>query len=534
MDGGDRGPQPRDRLLARRLVGQHQGRVPRASGTPRRRTGGAGADRLTGSRAPFLVLAGIAAVAACFALGALTQIYTGEDARYNLAWGQDLFHLEQPDFDGPAPAKHPLYLAIGVLLAPLGGSATLFVFEAFAVATFVLLGYGAYRFAAAIAGPVAGWVAVVVVLTRPEAIEQLVNTNKDILFVALALLAGALAIEHRTRRPVPVLALLALAGLIRPEAWALAGAYWLWLAIRSREEARRGPIVALLLAAPVIWVGTDLLLTGDALHTLHHAQDKPDEIRAAGFADRSGGGGGSTSRLDRLGNGLENGLPGTIGWGALLAGLAIIGGQLYSGIRAGRGREAAGVLAVPVALIAAAVGTAVVIVAVGLSLPGRFLLLAALTLVCVGAASARGLGRSRLAEVAFALLAIGTLVTLPAAVDDWHRDADQRERTREQADELLALANEPAVNRALERCPPIAFGGRNRARVSLGRGVVALELDVGVGDLELGREVLLEPGGSAFAWGLAPGNPSFGPDLPRKERATTAATNGHWTFASRC
>lgn len=216
MDGGDRGPQLGYRQLARRVVGQHQGRVPRASGTPRRRAGGAGADRLTGSRAPLLILAGIAAVAACFALGALPQIYTGEDARYNLAWGQDLFRLDQPDFDGPVPAKHPLYLAVGVLLAPLGGSAALFVFEAFAVATFVLLGYGSYRFAAAIAGPVAGWVAVAVVLTRPEAIEQLVNTNKDILFVALALLAGALAIEHRTRRPIPILALLALAGLIRP------------------------------------------------------------------------------------------------------------------------------------------------------------------------------------------------------------------------------------------------------------------------------------------------------------------------------
>jgi hypothetical protein len=330
-----------------------------------------------------------------------------------------------------------------------------------------------------------------------------------------------------------VLALLALAGLIRPEAWALAGAYWLWLAVGSREEALRVPVLALLLAAPVIWIGTDLLLTGDALHTLHHAQDKPEEIRAAGFADRSGGGS-PTSKLDRLGNGLENGLPGTIGWGALLAGLAIIGGQLYSGVRAERGREAAGVLAVPVVLIVAAVGTAVVIVALGLSLPGRFLLLAALTLVCVAAASARGLGRSRLAEVAFALLAIGTLVTLPAAVDDWQRFADQRERTREQADELIALTNEPAVNRALERCPPIAFGGRNRARVSLGRGVVALELDSRVGDLELGRGVLLEPGGSAFAWGPTPGNPTSGPDRPRKGRPTTAATNGRWSFASRC
>lgn len=432
------------------------------------------------------------------------------------------------------PAKHPLSLAIGVLLAPLSGAATLLSFEAFAVATLALLGYASYRFAAAIGGPVAGWIAAAIVLTRPETIEQLVNTNKDILFVALALLAGALAIERRTRDPIPILALLALAGLIRPEGWVLAGAYWLWLLADSRQRATRPALLALVAAAPVVWVGTDLILTGDPLHTLHHAQDKADAIREAGFAERSGAGGPGPSKPERLRGGLDEGIPGTIGWGALLAGLIVIGGQLCTGIRAGRGRRAAGVLAVPIVLIGTAVGTAVVAVALGLSLPGRFLLLAALTLVCVGAASVRGLGRSRLAEAAFVLLVIGTLATMPGAIDDWGRFADQREETRRQADLLVDLTEERVVAGALERCPPRAFAGRNRARVSLGRGVAALELDVAVGDLEVGRDARLGRRQSALAWGLDPRGPALDPERRRGQRAKTARRSGNWAFASRC
>ncbi len=295
-------------------------------------------------------------------------------------------------------------------------------------------------------------------LTRPETIEQLVNTNKDILFVALALLAGALAIEHGTRRPIPVLALLAIAGLLRPEGWLLAGAYWLWLAVRSRAEALRPGALALLCAAPLIWVGTDLVLTGDPLHTLHHAQDKSEAIREAGFARAADPGDPGPSKLDRLRTGLDSGIPGEIGWAVVLAGLLIIGGQIHFGLRAGRVRRAAGVLAVPVVLVAAAIASALVVVALGLSLPGRFLLLAAFTLACVAAASVRGLGRSRLAEVAFALLVVGTLATLPGAVDDWKRFAEQREQTHDQADLLVDLAAAPTVDRALAGCPPRAFG----------------------------------------------------------------------------
>ena len=65
-----------------------------------------------------------------------------------------------------------------------------------------------------------------------------------------------------------VLVLLALAGLLRPEAWVLAGLYWLylWPAATTGERVRTA---ALVVAAPLIWAGTDWIVTGDPLHSLH-------------------------------------------------------------------------------------------------------------------------------------------------------------------------------------------------------------------------------------------------------------------------
>ena len=78
----------------------------------------------------------------------------------------------------------------------------------------------------------------------------------DVLFAALVVWAVALEAE-RPRRGVPVLVLLAVAGLVRPEAWLLAAAYWVY----ARPPGRGA--VLLVLAAPVLWAAHDLVLTGD-------------------------------------------------------------------------------------------------------------------------------------------------------------------------------------------------------------------------------------------------------------------------------
>jgi hypothetical protein len=85
--------------------------------------------------------------------------------------------------------------------------------------------------------------------------------------------AGAVLLEaRRPRRGVPVLALLVLAGLLRPEAWVLGGLYviWLWPSLSPR---RRVALLGLAALAPALWAFTDWLVTGDALHSLHGTAD---------------------------------------------------------------------------------------------------------------------------------------------------------------------------------------------------------------------------------------------------------------------
>src|SRR5262249_42070765 len=75
----------------------------------------------------------------------------------------------------------------------------------------------------------------------------------DIAFAALVL--GALLVEARSPRAgAPVLALLAVAGLWRPEAWVLSGAYalYLWPALEDRRARVRA--LALAASAPALWL----------------------------------------------------------------------------------------------------------------------------------------------------------------------------------------------------------------------------------------------------------------------------------------
>jgi len=114
-------------------------------------------------------------------------------------------------------------------------------------------------------------VAALVVLTRPALQRDALIAYQDIPFAALVV--GAVLLEaRRPRRGVPVLVLLALAGLLRPEAWVLAGLYWLYLWPAATPRARVAT-AALVAAAPLIWALTDWLVTGDALHSLHGTAD---------------------------------------------------------------------------------------------------------------------------------------------------------------------------------------------------------------------------------------------------------------------
>lgn len=192
------------------------------------------------------------------------------DTLYGLLWGKELLHGSLPDMTVPgAPTPHPLLTLAGLIAAPLFGSASPAALSLLAylgyvatAASVLLLGLVARRSVGLATAIVAG----IFLVTREPVLSYGLRVYIDLPY--LALLLGALAIElNRPRAGTPVLVLLLLAGLLRPEAWLLSLAYLAWLALGDEFPGRRTQLLWLLLAgaAPVIWGLTDLVLTGDAL-----------------------------------------------------------------------------------------------------------------------------------------------------------------------------------------------------------------------------------------------------------------------------
>ena len=67
--------------------------------------------------------------------------------------------------------------------------------------------------------------------------------------------------------------LLLAAELIRPDAWLLAGLYWLWCAPQRELAARACAGRRSSSPAPLLWVALDWIVTGQPLYSLHRTQD---------------------------------------------------------------------------------------------------------------------------------------------------------------------------------------------------------------------------------------------------------------------
>jgi hypothetical protein len=202
------------------------------------------------------------------------------DATFALIWGRDLVHGNAPDYSLPfRPAGHPLTTFIALLGRPLGneGAAELMRWVA-------LLGAGAFvaavfRFGQAAFGTAAGIVAAVLLATRSPLWGFSQLAYMDMWAAAFVVWAGLL--ELRTpRRGAPVLALLALAGLLRPEVWLFAGAYWLWIGLGSWRRAWR--LLPLALLAPITWAVWDLVTVQTFLGSLTTEEGLPTASSTGG------------------------------------------------------------------------------------------------------------------------------------------------------------------------------------------------------------------------------------------------------------
>jgi hypothetical protein len=223
-------------------------------------------------------------VTAAGALAAWLMVGTGfvnYDAAYTLLWGADLAAGRLPDYDVPVvPTPHPLATLAAAALAPLGTDAATTVTVIAALGFLGALTGVTYALGAHWFGPAAGALAAIVVLTRQPVLSFGVRAYVDIPYLVLVL--GALLVEaRRPRAGAPVLGLLALAGLLRPEAWLFSGAYLLYLvAAEPRPERRRlVGLAAAAASAPLLWALADLLVTGNPLYSLTGTRDNAEVLR---------------------------------------------------------------------------------------------------------------------------------------------------------------------------------------------------------------------------------------------------------------
>ena len=399
-----------------------------------------------------------------FTLAALLFAYAvgaqlGGDEMFHLVWGSDLLHGRTPDLESAvAPTMHPLELLVAVPAAALGRAGD-DVMRIVVLLGFVATAVALYRIGTTLFSRAVGVLAAVLFLTRPHLLEMAHHGEPDVVAVAAVAWAAVVAVEWPKRRTL-VLALLAVAGLFRPEAWLLAIAYAAW---QLRGEARReqARLAALALAGPVLWALTDLLLTGDPLLSFLRTRD-----RTVLLARETG----LPAALDLL--------PHHLGF---LLGLPIL---VVGVLGFAAGLRLATRKALPPAAAAIAFGAAFLALGVaGLSLQPRYLvgLSAVICLfAAIGALGWRSLppgGRGRSVWQAAGI--VGVVVLIAGVPWDVRKHDQVRAALLDQGHELDALAR-GSVAAQLRRCRPIQTGSaRAIPHLAYWTGVAPTEIIVG-------------------------------------------------------
>ncbi len=313
------------------------------------------------------------------------------DTIYALVWGRELAHGVSPDYGAALPpTPHPLTDLIGLVASPFG-EAPITVIMVLAYVSLGLIAYFVYRLGTVWFDRWVGVIAAVIVLTRAPFLSNGLRAYVDLPYIALCL--GALYIEARKPRAGwPVLALLVPAGLLRPEAWGFAIAYWLWLAFDVRRpEPREGSTLMgrkttyivgfrpintvagwevgwrgergtrelawlglLALGGPIIWVLFDAITTGNPLYSLTGTQETVESLKR------------QTGPVDLVLYGPRR-LGEVMQWPGMIGGF----GGLVLGIWLLPRRSALGFAAVVLALLAFAV-----LAAAGLAIIARYTMLA--------------------------------------------------------------------------------------------------------------------------------------------------------------
>lgn len=315
------------------------------------------------------------------------------DTIYSLLWGREIAEGLSPDRGAALPpTPHPLSELFGAAVSPLGDGA-IDVTMVIAYVVLGLIGYLVYRLGSLWFDRPIGAVAALIVLTRAPYLSNGLRAYIDLPYIALVL--AALVLE--TRRPRagwPVLVLLAMAGLLRPEAWLFSFAYLAYLLLSPRDgdeatgipleradtqnaglirpafvRARGMPVaLALTVAAPLLWAIFDWITAGSPTYSFTGTRETVETLeRQTGPVDLVLYG------PRRLGEVLQ--WPGMVGAaGGVALGLALL-----------RRRSTIGVTAVVLAL-----GAFAILASAGLAIIPRYTMLAAAVLAVFAALALLG------------------------------------------------------------------------------------------------------------------------------------------------
>jgi hypothetical protein len=389
-------------------------------------------------RAEAVVVAALAAAALVAAL--LVPTYPNYDTYFHLVWGRELMHGIKPDFEAyAAPTEHPLFVALCAVVGLVGTDADR-VLVIICVLSMVALVWGTFRIGEACFGLWPGLLGAAFVGSSFAFLLYAARAYVDMPFLALVVWAAAMeARAPRDRvdaaRGTPVMVVLLVAGLLRPEAWVLAGAYWLWCGWR------RFDLLALAAAAPLTWCLVDLLVTGDPLFSLHSTSDLADELnRNRGLSSVPG------SFVSFLTDTAR----------APVAAAGVIGAVLLWRLRRGRA------LHVPIALFGAGAVTFLGTGLAGLSVLPRYLTVPVVALCLVAAYGVLGFttlepGPLRRAwsraAIGAAVVGIAFVAIRSPAVGTLRGELRFIKGSH---DDLVAILHAPAVRRDM-RCGPITF-----------------------------------------------------------------------------
>jgi hypothetical protein len=401
-------------------------------------------------------LALVALTVAAFVGFFVYPTYPEYDSLYSMLWGRELLHGVLPSFEAyRAPTQHPLWVAVCVPLAALGEVGDR-VLLALCVLSFVALVGGMYRLGRESFGWVVGLVAALLLLSRLDFPFFAARGYIDIPYLALVVWAAVLEIR-RPKRGGAVWVLLTLAGLMRPEAWVLAGAYGLYVA-RGKPLGDWARVAAIVAFAPVVWALSDLVVTGDPLYSLNYTTESAREL----------------GRRQPL-----SGLPGvTFDYLAELTKPPVLAAAIAGVVLAWR--TARDRMLIPVTLFAWGVGMFLLVSLRGFAVIDRYLLVAALTLMLFAAVALAGFSRLPRGHRAIRPWAAGSVVLVLAGVvytsltfnpTYFNRELKLRESVRRDMASVLASRG-VAAGRA---CGPISVP--NHKLIPIVRWVADADVD---------------------------------------------------------